>query len=321
MNIKENLMQEIAGRVGYSIDLRDIFENYIITKGSKYKRSNLKMRVEQFIVAKQIEGLSEKTLQNYRQQLEMFANRIKKSVNQISSDDIREYVFYLTNERKVKQRSLETYMAYLKTFFSWLVTEEVIKRDPMKKIHSGKLDKSTSRRSLKAEDQEKIRECCRDIREKSIVEFLISTGCRLSETININVSDVNFDERSVIVTGKGNKRRKVYFSIRCNLYLQQYLATRRFESEALFASRKRPYGRLQKRSFQKIIRQLGELSGLPFNLHPHLFRHTFATNCINIGMDIVTIQRLLGHSNLQTTQIYTHMSEENIKNEYRKLMG
>lgn len=320
MSTKDELMQEIASRVGYAIDLSDIFKNYSITREKQYRRTNLKIRIEQFITAKRIDGLSEKTLSNYRQQLEMFAKQTRKAVNQISTDDIREYIVYLAKDRNIKQSSVDTYIAYLKSFFAWLTVEEIIKRDPTMKIKSGKFDKRSSRKSLKIEEQEKIREACKDKREKSLIEFLISSGCRLSEIVNITISDINFEEKSGIVTGKGNKKRKIYFSTRCNMYLQEYIQERKGDNKALFLSKKRPYENLDKRSIQKIIRDIGNRINLK-NLHPHIFRHTFATNCLNMGMDIVTIQRLLGHSNLQTTQIYAQLSDENIKNEYRRFIS
>ncbi|MGP1412213.1 MAG: site-specific tyrosine recombinase/integron integrase [Peptoanaerobacter stomatis] len=319
MRAKDELLQELFDIYGANEDIEKLVNKYVITK-QESKRTSLKNKINQFIIAKQIDNLSVRTLENYKLQLIQFEKYIKKPVNQISTDDIRTYISYLSSDRKIKLSSIETYIAYIKTFFAWCSSEEIIKKDPTVRIKSSKFTRINTRNSLKIEEQEKIRDICKDIREKAIVEILISTGCRLSEIANINIDDVDIYNRSIKVIGKGNKVRTVYFSTRAKLYLQQYISTRKGDENALFVSKKAPYIRLKGRAIQKIIRQIGLRAKLNFNLHPHLFRHTFATNCLNIGMDIVTIQRLLGHSNLQTTQIYAKMSQETIKNEYMKFI-
>ena len=317
MRAKEQFLQELYDIYGVNEDLEKLVNKYVITK-QESRRTSLKNKINQFLIAKQIDNLSPRTIENYKLQLFTFESFIKKAVNHITTEDIREYISYLLVERKLKLNSIETYIAYIKTFFGWCYIEEIIKKDPTIRIKSSKFIKTNTRNSLKIEEQERIREICKDIREKALIEILLSTGCRLSELSNITIDDIDINSRSIKVLGKGNKERIVYFSTKAKLYLQEYLSTRKAEDDYLFVSKKAPYIKLKARAIQKIIKMIGIRARLNFNLHPHLFRHTFATNALNIGMDIVTIQRLLGHSNLQTTQIYAKMSQETIKNEYMK---
>ena len=320
MRAKQELITELSNMYSFNIDeMEEILNKYIITK-QESKRTSLKNKINQFIIAKQIDNLSERTLDNYKLQLNQFEKYIRKPVNQISTDDIRNYISYLSTDKKLKLNSIETYIAYIKTFFVWCYAEEIIKKDPTVRIKSSKFTRINTRNSLKIEEQEKIRDTCKDIREKTLVEILISTGCRLSEIALVDIDNIDINNRCINVLGKGNKERVVYFSTRAKLYLQQYLNSRKEDEKALFVSKKAPYIRLKGRAIQKIIKQIGVRAKLSFNLHPHLFRHTFATNYLNMGMDIVTIQRLLGHSNLQTTQLYSKMSQETIKNEYMKFI-
>lgn len=152
------------------------------------------------------------------------------------------------------------------------------------------------------------------------MEFLVSTGCRLSEVAQLNVADLDFNNRSVTVTGKGNKERPVYFSIRARLMLQEYIKERK-GGEGLFVSSKTPYLPLKPRAIQRIIHGLSVRAGLDARVHPHLLRHTFATHALNSGMDVTAIQQLLGHENISTTQIYAAMNEDVIRHQYNKYVA
>lgn len=320
MNAKNELIKEINELLGYDVELEEILKKFVIRKEKKYNKISIHTRIEQFIVAKQIDNLSQKTIDNYKLTLNIFANHIRKTVNTINTDDIRDYIVYLSHERRIKQSSLDTYLACIKSFFNWLQSEEIINKNPTLKIKSGKFDKISTRKSLKIEEILLIKDSCKNIREKSIIEFLLSTGCRLSEVINLNIEDIDFIEQSIKVLGKGKKQRIVYFSTEAKIYLTQYLQQRKGNSDAIFTSIKKPYERLNQRALQKIVRNIGVKAGLKNNIHPHLFRHTFATTLLNKGMDIVIIQRLLGHSNLQTTQIYAKLDTDRIKYEYKKFI-
>lgn len=300
--------------------LRAVLKGYTVTRESGSSRSNLKKRIAAFLGAKRIDGLSGRTLDNYRYTLDAFADQVKKNVDKITTDDIRTYISHLSEVRRLKESSLQTHINTLRTFFSWLLTEEIIKKNPMLKIKSSKLDKKRSRHALSSEDLERLRNACLSYKEKALVEFLVSSGCRLSEAAGIELSSINFRERSVKVIGKGNKERTVYFSVRAKLMIEEYLQQRKGGS-ALFATTRAPYGAMKARSIQQAIRKVGERAGLPMRVHPHLLRHTFATAALNAGMDITVIQHLMGHEEISTTRIYAETSQETVRREYEKLVA
>lgn len=301
-------------------EIKSVLKDYTILRENEEEKSDLKKRITYYLGAKRIDGLSPRTLANYKYTLELFAQRMSKSVSKITTDDIRGYITYLSEVRNLSETSLQTHISILRAFFGWLHTEEKIKKNPMLKIRSLKLDKKNARQALSVEELERLRDACKGYREKALVEFLVSSGCRLSEAAQLNVADVNFAERSVTVTGKGDKDRMVYFSVRARLMLQEYIKGRK-GGEGLFVSCKTPYLPLKQRAIQRIIHNISERAGLEARVHPHLLRHTFATHALNSGMDVTVIQRLLGHENIATTQIYAAMNEDVIKHQYNKYVA
>ena len=300
--------------------LAAILKDYSITKESDEQRSDLNRRIKYYLGAKRIDGLSDKTLGNYRCNLEMFAARVNKSAAKVTTDDIRGYISYLDETRHLKDTSLQTHINTLRAFFGWLHTEEKIKKNPMSKIKSLKLDKKGARQALTVEELERLRDACKTYREKALIEFLVSTGCRLSEVAQLRAADLNLADRSVQVTGKGDKDRVVYFSVRARLMVQEYIVQRK-GGDGLFVSNKSPYEPLKPRAIQRIVRSLSERAGLEGRVHPHLLRHTFATHALNGGMDVTVIQRLLGHEDIATTQIYAELNEEGVSSIYAQGMS
>ena len=300
--------------------LAAILKDYSITKESDEQRSDLNRRIKYYLGAKRIDGLSDKTLGNYRCNLEMFAARVNKSAAKVTTDDIRGYISYLDETRHLKDTSLQTHINILRAFFGWLHTEECIKKNPMSKIKSLKLDKKGARQALTVEELERLRDACKTYREKALIEFLVSTGCRLSEVAQLRAADLNLADRSVQVTGKGDKDRVVYFSVRARLMVQEYIVQRK-GGDGLFVSNKSPYEPLKPRAIQRIVRSLSERAGLEGRVHPHLLRHTFATHALNGGMDVTVIQRLLGHEDIATTQIYAELNEEGVSSIYAQGMS
>lgn len=301
-------------------EIKSVLKDYTILRENEEEKSDLKKRITYYLGAKRIDGLSPRTLANYKYTLELFAQRMSKSVSKITTDDIRGYITYLSEVRNLSETSLQTHISILRAFFGWLHTEEKIKKNPMLKIRSLKLDKKNARQALSVEELERLRDACKGYREKALVEFLVSSGCRLSEVAQLSVADVDFAERSVTVTGKGDKDRLVYFSVRARLMLQEYIKGRK-GGEGLFVSSKTPYLPLKQRAIQRIIHNISERAGLEARVHPHLLRHTFATHALNSGMDVTVIQRLLGHENIATTQIYAAMNEDVIKHQYNKYVA
>jgi integrase/recombinase XerD len=300
--------------------LTAIMKDYNITRESDETRSDLHRRIKYYLGAKKIDGLSERTLKNYKANLESFAAKVEKSTAKITTDDIRGYIAYLDETRHLKETSLQTHINTLRAFFGWLTVEEKIKKNPMAKIKSLKLDKKGARQALTVEELERLRDACRGYREKALVEFLVSSGCRLSEVAQLRAADLNLADRSVQVTGKGDKDRVVYFSVRARLMIEEYMMQRK-GGDGLFVSNKSPYEPLKPRAIQRIVRSLSERAGLEGRVHPHLLRHTFATHALNGGMDVTVIQRLLGHEDIATTQIYAELNEEGVRHQYNKYVA
>lgn len=300
--------------------LTAILKDYNITRESDETRSDLRRRIKYYLGAKKIDGLSERTLKNYKSNLEMFAERVTKSAAKITTDDIRGYIAYLDETRHLKETSLQTHINTLRAFFGWLTVEEKIKKNPMAKIKSPKLDKKGARQALSVDELERLRDACKTYREKALIEFLVSTGCRLSEVAQLRAADLNLADRSVQVTGKGDKDRVVYFSVRARLMIEEYMMQRK-GGDGLFVSSKSPYEPLKPRAIQRIVHSLSERAGLEGRVHPHLLRHTFATHALNGGMDVTVIQRLLGHEDIATTQIYAELNEEGVRHQYNKYVA
>lgn len=305
---------------GAETAISEILANYSVRRESDRSRSNLRQRISSFLAAKKIDGLSPKTLKNYREMLDAFAVQIDKHVSRITTDDIRGYIGYLAGERRLKDSSIQTHINTLRSFFSWLDLEDAIKKNPMRKIKSLKIDRLRARRPLTAEQLEQLRDGCQSYKEKALVEFLVSTGCRLSEVVGLQADNIDWQHRSVVVLGKGGKERTVYFSVRAKLMLQEYLARRKGGS-ALFASSRAPYGPMKARAVEKVLQTIGERSEGLRHVYPHILRHTFASNALNGGMDITVIQHLLGHTDPKTTLIYAELSTRTIQFEYEKIVA
>ena len=266
-----------------------IMREYDVQTAQVYDRSNLPRRVEAFLAAKRIDGCRPKTIKGYRERLKMFMTQCSKPVQAITTDDLREYLAYLVDERHLMDNSVQAHINTLRSFFSWLVDEDNIRKSPMRKIKSLKIDKLRSRHPLTVEQLELVRDGCRGYKEKALVEFLVSSGCRVSEVAGLRVDDIDWRDRKCKVIGKGNKERTVYFSVRAKLMLQLYIAERR-GGEALFASSRAPYEPLTDRGIEKMISKLGKRIGMERPLYPHLMRHTFASHALNCGMELTIIQ-------------------------------
>ena len=296
-----------------------IMREYDVQTAQVYDRSNLPRRVEAFLAAKRIDGCRPKTIKGYRERLKLFMTQCSKPVQQITTDDLREYLAYLVDERHLMDNSVQAHINTLRSFFSWLVDEDNIRKSPMRKIKSLKIDKLRSRHPLTAEQLELVRDGCRGYKEKALVEFLVSSGCRVSEVAGLRVDDIDWRDRKCKVIGKGNKERTVYFSVRAKLMLQLYIAERR-GGEALFASSRAPYEPLTDRGIEKMISKLGKRIGMERPLYPHLMRHTFASHALNCGMELTIIQRLLGHSDPKTTLIYAEIDPIRVQYEYNRMI-
>lgn len=215
--------------------------------------------------------------------------------------------------------SIAKKLSVLKSFFSWLADEEIIQKDPTRRIKSPKKEKRLPN-ALTIEELEMLREACTTYRERSLVEVLYATGGRLSEVQALNRNDIDWQNKSAKIIGKGNKERDVYFSFKALYHLKKYLKSRDDLVPALFITERKPYRRLSNRSIQRAIDNIAERSEINKKISPHTFRHTLSTLMLENGADITAIQKILGHSDLNTTQIYAQISDTRKQEQYNRHM-
>ncbi|MGM0751766.1 MAG: tyrosine-type recombinase/integrase [Bacillota bacterium] len=273
-------------------------------------------RINLFLTAKRLEGLSPLTLEGYKLELNTFANKLNKNTHQITTQDIR---LYLGEFNHLKMSSLGRKLSVLKSFFQWLTEEELILRNPTLKVKQPKTEQLLPK-ALSIAELEMLREACTTIRQRAFLEILYVTGCRLSEVHALNISDIDIQGMSTNVLGKGNKEREVYLSYKAIHYLNKYISSRDDECEALIVTERKPYRRLSKRGIQREINVIANNAGLGGKVSPNVLRHTFATLTLNNGAEIVAVQELLGHSSSQTTLRYARLSEERKRDQHKRYL-
>lgn len=273
-------------------------------------------KVKLFLSAKKLEGLSPLTLKGYALDIKSFTRFVHKPVNEITTQDIRTY---LGQYDYLKLSSIGKKLSVLKSFFGWMTEEEIIERDPTRKIKAPKPPKRLPK-ALNVEELEMLREACQTPRERALVEVLYATGGRLSEIYRLNKQDIDWQAKSCRVLGKGSKEREVYFGYKALYYLRKYFKTRDDIVPALFITERKPVHRLGRRGIQNEIKKISLRSGIKKNVHPHVMRHTMATLTFNNGADLAMVQSLLGHSNPSTTQIYAQLTDGKRREQYDRYM-
>ena len=272
-----------------------------------------------FLSAKEIEGCSTRTLKYYREIIEKLINTIDKPIKEIQTEEIRKYLADYKENTRCNAVTIDNLRRVLSSFFAWLEDEDYIIKSPVRRIHKVKTP-TIIKETLTDENLEKLRDTSNCIRDLVLIELLYSTGIRVGELIKLNISDINFEDRSCKVFGKGNKQREVYFDARTKIHLKQYINTRQDENEALFVSKNKPYQRLSIAGIELIVRKLGLETEIN-KVHPHKFRRTLATMAIDKGMPIEQVQKLLGHVKIETTMHYAMVNQNNVKISHRKYIG
>ena len=269
-----------------------------------------------FIASKKVEGCSERTLNYYQTTIDNMLEVIDKNIKTIDTNDLRSYLTNYQNKNNCSKVTIDNVRRILSSFFSWLEDEDYIIKSPIRRIHKIKTTKII-RETYTDETIEKLRDGCEEIRDLALIDFLSSTGVRVGELVRLNREDINFEERSCIVFGKGSKEREVYFDARTKLHLEKYLSMRKDNNPALFVSLLAPYDRLEISGVEIRLRKLGNDLELQ-RVHPHKFRRTMATKAIDKGMPIEQVQRLLGHAKIDTTLQYAMVNQNNVKISHHK---
>lgn len=272
-----------------------------------------------FLVTKTLKGLSVITLNSYRQHLKRFSMSTPKKVENIDAMDIKMYLAKCIKSG-LKKSSIATETWILRSFFTWLENENYIVKSPMRKIETVKKEKRI-RISLTPEELEKLRLACKTLRETAMVEFFYSTGCRLDEVCKLNISDIDWNSKSLHVIGKGDSERIVYLNAKAKVHLKRYLDSRLDSNIALFVGERKPYRRLGHRAFQTDFHDLGIIAGITKSVHPHIMRHTMATVAVNNGASLQSVKNMLGHESVSTTEIYADLNTDEIQISHRKYVS
>lgn len=274
---------------------------------------------ELFISAKRVEGCSSKTLRYYLATINKMTDTVGKHITKITTEDLRKYLSDYHEENNCSKSNIDNIRRILSSFFSWLEDEDYILKSPVRRIHKIKSAK-TVKETYTDEMLECMRDNCDSLRDLAIIDMLASTGMRVGELVHLNIEDVDFENRECVVLGKGSKERPVYFDARTKIHLRNYLESRNDDNPALFVSMLKPYNRLNISGVEIRLRELGRKLDIT-KVHPHKFRRTLATRAIDKGMPIEQVQKLLGHSKIDTTMQYAMVDQENVKLSHRKYIS
>lgn len=329
MDIRETIIEAVTSALQTKVEVDesiiDIVQDVLIFQLNKYEvqerctdlvpqDTSSEKLLKRFIATKKVEGIAENTLRRYYDENNRLIHFIQKPIHEITTYDIRFYLSYRRETKKVSNRTLDGMRRCYSSFFNWLSAEQLIPHNPCATLNQIKY-KKTVKKPFSPTELEKIRRSCDNIRDLALVDFLYSTGCRVSEIARLDLSDIDFENSEVHILGKGNKERIVYMSPVAMMNLQEYLKTRTDTVDALFLGK--GSRRIGKNGIEAMLKRIGEKAEVQ-NVHPHRFRRTLATNLLDRGMNIQDVAAILGHADLKTTQIYCYISQCNVRNAYQK---
>ena len=276
-------------------------------------------KIRLFVASKKAVNRQTDTLKQYVREIRNVKNFLGKRLEDITGMDLRYYYGVMRERKGIKMSTMQTRIHYLSSFWDFLITEELVHSNPVKRIGMLKVEK-VIKKPFSAEEMEALRMNCGTLRDRALVEFLYSTGVRVSELAALNVGDIEMGKQSLIVYGKGSKERRTYLTDSAKFYLKRYLQARKQDDLAgqpLFVTLDYPHDRLSVAGIQYMLRILGRRAGVE-NVHPHRFRRTIATDLLNRGMPIEQVKEFLGHEKLDTTMIYCTVKEESVQASHRK---
>lgn len=321
---KQTFAAELRGRLSSKLTAKDIdaVVDELVNQMAYYEverraddasQQDFGEFVKLFTDTKRIEGRSEKTLDRYVYILKRFRENDNTPIRDITVFNIRKFLAK-EKARGISDRTLQGYRDVFSSFFGWIHREGLVQNNPCANLMPIKCRKEI-RKPYTDVDIERLKEACTSIRDKAIIAFLMSTGCRISEVCNLNKDDIDFVNLECTVLGKGNKERTVYLSEIAAMQLKNYLATRKDKSAALFIGKGTE--RLKPGGVRKQLNKIADIAGVE-NVHPHRFRRTLATNLINHGMAIQEVAAVLGHDKIDTTMTYVYIDKVNVKNSYKR---
>lgn len=261
-------------------------------------------------------NFSDNTIISYQSDLDdffSFLEKNKKNYKNINKDDVTSYLKYL-DEKKLTNQTVSRKISCLRSFYNYLEKEKMVNENIFKNIRNPKIRRKLPN-YLSYEELRIIFDSIDDLEKRLIIEIFYATGCRVSELINIKIQDIDFTKNTIRIYGKGSKERIVYFGEYAREYLDKYLRKQE-KSKYLFTTKKKE--KYTVNEVERIIKDIVKNLSIKTHVTPHTLRHTFATHLLNNGADIKSVQELLGHSSLNTTGIYTHLTNERVKEVYLK---
>lgn len=299
--------------------LQEVLLKHLVEGRPTKQKINNSEFLQRFLEAKKIEGCSERTIQYYRTTVNKLLSKVTQPIRKVTTEDMREYLVDYQKVNNCGKTTIDNVRRNISSFFSWLEEEDYILKSPMRRIHKIRSKKAV-KKVITDEEIERLRDGCTCLRDVAMIDLLYSTGIRVGELVRLNVSDINFNERECVVFGKGDKERRVYFDAKAKIHLQDYLNSRNDDNPALFVTLDRPFDRLKISGVEIRLRELGRSLNLE-KIHPHKFRRTMATRAIDKGMPIEQVQKILGHSQIDTTMQYAIVNQNNVKAAHRKYIS
>ena len=268
--------------------------------------------------------ISNNTKEAYKKDLEYFYNYINKDINKISTDDVRKYINYLSDNNN-SDKTIARKIVSIRTFFDYLIKNKIIDKNPCEKIELPKI-KKTLPKTLLEEDINKLLDfkpnTALEYRNKAMLELCYATGLRVSELVNLALNDINIKNNYIRVYGKGKKERIIPLATTTTDLLQKYIEEYRdsllkgYLTDKVFIS---SYGKpITRQGFFKMLKKHAKDMDIKKDFSPHTLRHSFATQLLEYGADLRSVGEMLGHENIKTTQIYTHITNNKLKKDYDK---
>lgn len=283
-------------------------------------QSNIPDCYRVYMVAKKIEGMSPESMKTYNFYLTDFFEHINRPFEQVTTNDIRIYLYETQKRTGISNRTLDGKRLVINTFMDWCWKEGYIPNNPCTSIKPIKFEEKP-REPLSNMELEIVRDACENYRDKAMIELFYSTGCRLSEMVNLKISDIDFTSKEVHLFGKGSKHRTSYLNAKAEYMLKKYFELERPKdsiSDSVFVIFRKPYNEMHKGSIYARVKDIQKRSGIERSLFPHLLRHTMATDALNRGMNVAEVKEILGHEKLDTTMIYAKISHDSVKFNHKR---
>jgi site-specific recombinase XerD len=282
-------------------------------------RENLRV-INEYLLSMKVANQSFYTINNIRYFLQIFFKEQESTFSSLTSNEIIEWL--TRYDIGAKENTLKFHLSVLSTFFSFCIEEGYLEKSPIKLRWFPRCARPVPKYLVKEEIAKIHLHLEKNLmRDRGIIEFFLSSGCRVGELYRLNQSHIDLHNRTAQVIGKGNKIRHVHFSEKCAFILERYLISRKDSHPALFVSTGVISSRLTREWIGKIVSRIGKEAGMRGSLHPHRFRHTFATNLLVKGADLLFIADELGHNDLKTTLVYANLPNTKVISLYRKYIG